>query len=83
MKIYEVLRSYSSTEVHHVMANNEKEALKQFHDGESSHYKTYDGDCDDSIQVCNDDGPWELADYEEEYGEFKKRRWIHTRGNVL
>jgi len=71
MKIYEVLRSYSSTEVHHVKANNEEEALEKFEDGEYSHYKTYDGDYDDLIQVCNDDGPWELDDYEEEYGEFE------------
>jgi len=71
MKVYEVLTSYSSTEVHHVKANNEKEALERFENGESNHMKTYDGDYDDLIQVWNEDGPWELDDYEKEYGEFE------------
>lgn len=71
MKIYEVLTSYMSVEVHHVKANNEDEALEIFKDGESNHMKTYDGDYDDLIQVSCNEGPWSLAEYTEEYGEFK------------
>jgi hypothetical protein len=70
MKIYEILTSYMSVEVHHVKANNEDEALKQFHNGESRHSKTYDDEYDDLVQA-GEDGPWKLADYTEDYGEFK------------
>ena len=70
MKIYEILTSYMSVEVHHVKANNEDEALKQFHDGESRHIKTYDDEYDDLVQA-GEDGPWKLADYTKQYGEFE------------
>jgi|TARA_B110000208_G_C11500452_1_gene333006 hypothetical protein len=71
MKVYEVLTSYMSVEVHHVKANNEEEALKQFHNGESRHSKTYDDEYDDLVQVSYDEGPWSLAEYTKEYGEFE------------
>ena len=71
MKVYEVLTSYMSVEVHHVKANNEEEALKQFRNGKSNRMKTYDGDYDDLIQVSYDGGPWSLAEYTKEYGEFE------------
>jgi hypothetical protein len=77
MKVYEILTSYSSTEVHHVKANNEEEALERFEDGESNHMKhmkhmkTYDGDYDALIQVSCNEGPWSLAEYTKEYGAFE------------
>ena len=74
MKVYEVLTSYSSTEVHHVKANSEEEALKKFRDGHYRYVKTYDGEClqyQDVAEVGDNDGPWELADYEKEYGKFE------------
>ena len=70
MKVYEVYTSYSSTEVWHVMAKDEKEALKKFKKGgrTARYYKTFDGENDDLIQTGD---VWKLTDYVDEYGGFE------------
>lgn len=69
MKVYEVLKSYSTVEVHHVKAKDEDEAVKLV-DKQGRLHKSYDDDYDDLVQVWHEEGPWELADYIDEYGDF-------------
>jgi len=73
MNVYEVLKSYRVVEVYHVKAKNESEAVtlvgKQ---GSSQYHKSYDSlDYDDLVQVYDNEGPWELADYIDQYGDFE------------
>ena len=71
MKVYEIYTSYSTTEVWHVPAKDEKEALKKFkkQDREVRYYKSFDGENDDLITTGD---VWDdVADYIDEYGEFK------------
>lgn len=70
MNVYEVLKSYSTVEVYHVKAKDENEAVELV-DEQSRHYKSYDGDYDDLVQVYHNEGPWELAEYIKEYGDFE------------
>ena len=70
--VYEVLKSYSTVEVHHVKAKDEDEAVELVDKHcESRHWRSYDGDYDDLVQVYHNAGPWELAEYIEEYGDFE------------
>ena len=73
MNVYEVLKSYSVVEVYHVKAKNEDEAVKLVgKQGSSQYHKSYDSlDYDDLVQVYDNEGPWELADYIDQYGDFE------------
>jgi len=70
MNVYEVLKSYSTVEVYHVKAKDENEAVELV-DKQGRPYKSYDGDYDDLVQVYHSEGPWELAEYIEQYGDFE------------
>ena len=51
-KIYEVVRSYTTCDVHTVEANNEEEAkIKVLEHGEYITHKSYDSDYDDEVTV--------------------------------
>lgn len=69
MKVYEVLKSYSTVEVYHVKAKDEDEAVELV-DKQGRLHKSHDGGYDDLVQVYDNEGPWELADYIDEYGDF-------------
>ena len=73
INVYEVLKSYSVVEVYHVKAKNEGEAVKLVgKQGSSQYHKSYDSlDYDDLVQVYDNEGPWELADYIDQYGDFE------------
>ena len=73
MNVYEVLKSYSVVEVYHVKAKNAGEAVKLVDkQGSSQYHKSYDSlDYDDLVQVYDNEGPWELADYIDQYGDFE------------
>jgi hypothetical protein len=58
-KTYEVVRSYTTCDVHTVEANNEEEAkIKVLEHGEYITHKSYDNDYDDEVTV------WEVTDSE-------------------
>lgn len=69
MKVYEVLKSYSTVEVYHVKAKDEDEAVELV-DKQGRLHESYDDGYDDLVQVYDNEGPWELADYIDEYGDF-------------
>jgi len=69
MKVYEVLKSYSTVEVYHVKAKDEDEAVELV-DKQGRLHESHDDGYDDLVQVYDNEGPWELADYIDEYGDF-------------
>tara|TARA_R110002074_G_scaffold359309_1_gene531843 strand:+ start:419 stop:631 length:213 start_codon:yes stop_codon:yes gene_type:complete len=69
MNVYEVLSSYTATEVWHVKAKNEEEALKKFKKGAGEFYKTFDGPNNhDLLEVADE---WKLADFVDRHGELE------------
>jgi hypothetical protein len=72
MNVYEITLLYTNVEVHHVKGESEEQALHNFSKGEGEFYKTYDGNYISEPEVSSNEGPWLLADYEEEYGEWDK-----------
>jgi hypothetical protein len=68
MNMYAVLKPYTTTDVYHVEAKDEKEAVKLVDDPDYSRYhKSFDADITDSdievVQIYNNEGPWKPANY--------------------
>ena len=76
-KVYEVAKSYTVVELHHVRADSAEEAEEKMEKGYTNFCKSYDGEYDrDSrgrLILTMDGGPWELADYEAMHGEFEEK----------
>ena len=51
MPKYEVIRSYTVSDVYHVIADNEEHAYKQACEHEYEWHKSYDGGYDDAFDV--------------------------------
>jgi len=69
MKVYEIIRYCNTTEVHYVKAKNEEEAVERVAE-QGVFHKSYDGDYNDLVHVSHDEGPWELADFIEQNGDY-------------
>lgn len=71
-KVYELLKSYTVSEVYHVPADSLEQAI-EIMDYDHKH-KEYDGDYDthpDGTDVVTGGGEWTREEYEAEYGEIE------------
>ena len=68
-KVFEVVVTTQSHEIHHVKAHSHEEAIEKHVLGHSRHYTTYSGATSEP-EVEHIEGPWQcVEDYEAQYGK--------------
>lgn len=72
-KVFEVVVTTSSHEIHHVKAHSHEEAIEKHVLGQSRHYTTYSGG-EKEPEVEHIEGPWNsVEEYEARFGKFLER----------